>query len=345
VGDVLLQHDESFIKDMMGEDVESVRIRRKAFRGDEGNKMGFALVTFRTEAAAESKLKELGEGRGPMPVREHKWRAADSANESIVSRTTQVQQKHECEGAGMPSLLEQLEPLTETKLRDRLEANGRYDREKEQEQYRRAGRLGRKLFLKEELARMYREDCERRTLATGAGKEIAAALYDSLLAELRKVVWPKKRSRKAVQADCYMVLGKTAPDAKFKVDARHEKLWNTALAVLEGVGVAATSEEFECTSMAVTKNFRGSPHVDAKDATYQFAASLGDFQGGELCVEENEGRQIKVVDTRRRLAKVDGRYVHWVKDFRGEERFSVIFFCLDETKRKEPTLAVYDEVT
>ena len=38
---------------------------------------------------------------------------------------------------------------------------------------------------------------------------------------------------------------------------------------------------------AVTKNFRGSPHIDQNDFSVQYALAVGDFpSGGELCVEE-----------------------------------------------------------
>ena len=36
-----------------------------------------------------------------------------------------------------------------------------------------------------------------------------------------------------------------------------------------------------------TKNFVGSPHVDVFDRSKQFAVSLGDVSGGELCVDED----------------------------------------------------------
>lgn len=41
---------------------------------------------------------------------------------------------------------------------------------------------------------------------------------------------------------------------------------------------------------AVTKNFRGSPHIDQNDFSVQYALAVGDFaSGGELCVEEAMG--------------------------------------------------------
>ena len=78
----------------------------------------------------------------------------------------------------------------------------------------------------------------------------------------------------------------------------------------------------------MTKNFVGSPHVDRFDRTYQLAAAFGDFEGGELCIDEG-GDTVGVVDTRGRLARVDGRRVHWVRPFRGSDRYSIIFYNTD----------------
>lgn len=45
---------------------------------------------------------------------------------------------------------------------------------------------------------------------------------------------------------------------------------------------------------AVTKNFRGSPHIDQNDFSVQYALFVGDFdEGGELCVEE--GHQLEEI--------------------------------------------------
>ena len=73
--------------------------------------------------------------------------------------------------------------------------------------------------------------------------------------------------------------------------------------------------------VAVTHNFEGSPHVDSKDTAPQLAISLGDFgEGGELCVSDDDGRTA-VITTKRRVAKMDGRYVHWVRGWGGGDRF------------------------
>ena len=69
------------------------------------------------------------------------------------------------------------------------------------------------------------------------------------------------------------------------------------------------SKEF--TSIAFTRNFQGSPHIDTQNIAPFYGLSMGDFTGGALCVEYSP-REVAHVDTHGKLAKVDGRYPHWV---------------------------------
>jgi len=57
------------------------------------------------------------------------------------------------------------------------------------------------------------------------------------------------------------------------------------------------------TSLAVSKCFVGSPHIDTYDRAPQYALSLGDFHGGSLMVEAGP-REVVAVDTHGRMAKV-----------------------------------------
>ncbi len=60
---------------------------------------------------------------------------------------------------------------------------------------------------------------------------------------------------------------------------------------------------------------------------------------GELCVEggnHNEDKDtfedyVNVVNTRNRIARVDGRNIHWVRSWTGGDRYSLIFY--DTTSR------------
>jgi len=101
--------------------------------------------------------------------------------------------------------------------------------------------------------------------------------------------------------------------------------------------------------IAVTKNFVASPHIDDRDQSFQYAVSLGNFtEGGELCVEgtqlperragktskEDSIEFVNVVETKNRIARVDGRNVHWVRTWQGGDRYSLIFY---DTSDRFPT--------
>ena len=42
---------------------------------------------------------------------------------------------------------------------------------------------------------------------------------------------------------------------------------------------------------------------------------------------------VSVVETRGRVASLDGRHVHWVRTFRGGDRFSLIFYNTEAEQR------------
>ena len=58
---------------------------------------------------------------------------------------------------------------------------------------------------------------------------------------------------------------------------------------------------------------------------------------GALCVESEGGESIEVFDTHGRVAKVDGRRVHWVRTFHGGDRYSLIWYnTVEEGDRRPP---------
>ena len=107
------------------------------------------------------------------------------------------------------------------------------------------------------------------------------------------------------------------------------------------------------TGIAVTKGFVASPHIDDRDVSHQYCVSLGGFSsGGELCVDagcaaaevaEVAQRAVHVVETKGRMAKVDGRHVHWVRTFTGGDRYSLVFYDTStEAQRLKPVGAPVD---
>ena len=93
-----------------------------------------------------------------------------------------------------------------------------------------------------------------------------------------------------------------------------------------------------------TRNFLGSPHVDAHDRDRQLACSLGDFDAGSgrLCIEEGPCRVLEL-DTRGRMVVLDGRFPHWVTPATGGDRFSVVWYRTTEGPFVERTVAVPEQ--
>lgn len=165
------------------------------------------------------------------------------------------------------------------------------------------------------------------------GAPLPEGLEARLLSELRGLRWPARSHREHVNSERYLVLHPDAPP-KPKPTASDDEY--APLRALCAELVARTCAAFAYSGIAVTKNFRGSPHIDTCDTSPQLATSLGDFEGGELCVDggAHDGDALYVVETRGRLAQVDGRYVHWVRTFAGGDRYSLIFY---DTTAKAPT--------
>lgn len=88
-------------------------------------------------------------------------------------------------------------------------------------------------------------------------------------------------------------------------------------------------------------------------------SSPGDYgEGGELVVESEDGRTRWVVDTRGKIGRVDGRFVHWVRGYsrsrsrasgvsRAEDgtRYSVIYYMNRSQRGTARTFAVDESWT
>lgn len=320
--------------------IEYIDIRKGTFQN--GN--GFCFVLFSTEVRKELG-KEVFKAPDGVQMRGCSWLKAptgimNGGSVAILTTTVDTEPLLEFEAYGHPTLLSQLSPLTESQLRARLDHFGQPSvLEKEQEAYSSGGRLAKKAYLCHALAAVYKGKKSCRQVTFHAGVKIREEFIETLLMELRQTNWGrKKKSRNNVDAQFYIVLGKKSSDSKFNY-RRNKRLWETCVDLLKEMGV-----NFQPSSIAISKNFKGSPHTDAKDVTFQYAASLGsgyDSQrGGQLCVESKTGERVFEVDTYNKLAKIDGRFVHWVKEYEefeeGQgERYSCIFFSVDEAQRTE----------
>jgi len=160
------------------------------------------------------------------------------------------------------------------------------------------------------------------------GRCVPEYMTDRLLTELQSLRWPAKNQRPLLSSDRYLVLlSSTADDCYGTLRQMCSDLMEWA------------DPNYYYSAIAVTKNFVSSPHIDDLDRSYGYALALGDFSGGELCVDsvDDDGiHRVVCVETRNRIARVDGRNVHWVRSFTGGDRYSLIFYDTSESRPSPP---------
>ena len=255
--------------------------------------------------------------RQPLVVNKNGVRSSPAYRPLVVSRPMQQRD---------PPLIETLKPLPTAELRRRCAAL--------EEGTQAQSSSGTRQDLLEALVAAYerRPRAERRC----RGKPLPPQLAAELTAELQRLQWPKKSARPGLDSERYLVL----PNRR-GVQACGTRHPHFQLRQLCDAAVAFASPAFEHTAIAVTKNFVGSPHIDAFDRSEQLATSLGDVSGGELCVDEDPSgidgssssggggeprHSVAVVETLNCVASLDGRHVHWVRSFNGGDRFSIIWY-------------------
>lgn len=174
------------------------------------------------------------------------------------------------------------------------------------------------------------------------GRPLPAAAAARLLRALRCVNWPEGRivARKGVKVERYCTLGRSSVRSNAAFDPGGH-VWE---AVAECVDALCPSLPF--TQVALAKNFRGSPHVDKRDVTWQLALAVGTgYTPGtaRLCFLDHAGRVTRV-DTLNRAVRCDGRFPHWVDHYAAvggtAERYSVIVYCTAKPHATDPVCPV-----
>ncbi|KAL7519854.1 hypothetical protein ACHAWX_004602 [Stephanocyclus meneghinianus] len=221
-------------------------------------------------------------------------------------------------------LQSQLEPLSTPQLRKRLQRTFGISPNDE------ADRAHDRDYIMTTLLECYRKHGPRE-VRQERGTLVSAERRAALLAELEAIHWPRTtRERPKIRAEYYMILQKPGSG---KVDSvrtkketaklmKYKQLFDLAVDTLVEVD-PAFAHRF--TALAVTKNFVGSPHIDTLNVGPFYGISLGEFSGGGKIAVECSPLLIAEVDTKGRLAKVDGRFPHWVTPYVGD-RYSLIYY-------------------
>jgi len=162
------------------------------------------------------------------------------------------------------------------------------------------------------------------------GKRIPDQCCAEILECLRNLQWPKKRGRKKLTSERYAVL--------WREKEKEEPRFGTLGKLVEKL-MSSVDADYDYTHVAVTKNFVNSPHCDVADTTFQYVCSFGDFAlpGGQLAVvgpsDDEDVWCVNVVNTKNRIARVDGRYPHFVLPYDAAkgDRYSLVIFSVKES--------------
>eukprot|EP00929_Paragymnodinium_shiwhaense_P065602 TRINITY_DN32865_c3_g3_i1.p1 TRINITY_DN32865_c3_g3~~TRINITY_DN32865_c3_g3_i1.p1 ORF type:complete len:505 (+),score=115.95 TRINITY_DN32865_c3_g3_i1:253-1767(+) len=83
---------------------------------------------------------------------------------------------------------------------------------------------------------------------------------------------------------------------------------------------------FKFTSIQVNLNAKYTMHTDGRDAGPSRMIACGDFQRGRLWLHESAESRWSVEDVHDRWLAFDGREYHFVEEWEGSERFSLVYF-------------------
>ena len=198
------------------------------------------------------------------------------------------------------------------------------------------------------------------------GSKVPEEKLERLMIELKK--WTdhtglinKNRERPSIHASNYMILRKPPPVneteildgsnsgsgkplsrralRKIQKRERYRSLWDAGIDALNCIDPVYA--ESNCTEIAITHGFSGSPHRDKQNCGPFYGLSLGNYDdsdGKGGIVVEASARVVVQVNTKGRLGRVDGRYVHWVAPWdkhlqdeheqsqQQQQRYSLIYY-------------------
>ena len=91
-------------------------------------------------------------------------------------------------------------------------------------------------------------------------------------------------------------------------------------------------DSFKFNQVVINKDFKITRHLDASNVGESIIIGLGDYEGGELCLERDG--KIQTHSIKERFLKFNGSKIyHYVKDFTGI-RYSLVFYNTETPKKK-----------
>lgn len=328
------------------------RVVRKGYRKSRGGIYhGYAILVFRDakesqrilqcldrqavdpdqclQRQGKEKEKERGEDLDSFVL---KVRVAENSDTVTAAWNDLCDEKLQVAGQD-PPLIDQLRPLEPDEIRRRIMSfesklvdSAKYIEGVHNSDASVNGDATEALLLR--LVELYSLEEGSRVFVKRQGRPIPSEIRDKLVGILESLRWPARNERTGLASERYLVL-----QTNVSIDRFYGDLRDACHELMDQV-----DPNYFYSGVAVTKNFVASPHIDHRDQTFQYAVSLGNFgPGGELCVEGRDasGQEIvNVVTTQNRIARVDGRHVHYVRTWEGGDRYSLIFY---DTSERNPT--------
>lgn len=149
---------------------------------------------------------------------------------------------------------------------------------------------------------------------------------EEVLDILNKIKFPKNKNRKNVSneiLECFALglvpyRGQYFCDYKTSGVSRFNKKYSLLYDKLRDL-IKNYDSSFNYTTIQVNKNIVCNPHTDKNNIGLSYIIGLGDYEDGNLMIEEDE------YDIKNKFILFDGKKIHYNKSFTGD-RYSIIYF-------------------
>ncbi|CAK9044511.1 unnamed protein product [Durusdinium trenchii] len=125
------------------------------------------------------------------------------------------------------------------------------------------------------------------------------------------------------------------------------RFWKQHIQEEQVCGNIPGCQSLVCTSIQMNRNYAAREHVDGNNTGPSWIIAVGDWaKGGELFIEDPKGREDHTLgcdvlgryrtgeicrgtsmDVHNRWARFNGKCVHFVRQYSGGDRYSLVFFC------------------
>jgi hypothetical protein len=151
-------------------------------------------------------------------------------------------------------------------------------------------------------------------------------IINSVLNVLETIKFPKTTSRKNISnkpVEAFVLgevnyRGQKFLNYKTRGPSKYNKKFPELFEVLKKF-IKKVHPKFTYTTIQINKNILSPPHIDKNNVGPSYIIGLGDYSGGELCIEG------KMYNIKNKWKYFNGNKGHWTNNFFGT-RYSIVYF-------------------